>query len=46
MPEIVTLPAPTPTLIAPAPEMDREFECVPLELLVVLPAAYQDSADV
>ena len=37
--EIVMLCAPTPTLIAPAPEMLMRFVCVPDELTVVFPRA-------
>ena len=37
--EIVTLPAPTPTLAIPAPENTSPVEKVPVELLVVLPDA-------
>ncbi len=40
--EIVRLPAPTPTLIIPAPDTLRRFENVPAELEVVFPNAVRD----
>ncbi len=44
--DIVMLPAPAPTLTAPAPEMFNTFENVPEELPVVLPKAVSDTDEV
>ena len=39
---IVIDPAPTPTLMMPAPEIDRLLLCVPVDETVVLPAALME----
>lgn len=44
--EIVTLPAPTPTLAIPAPEKFSKLEKVPVELETVLPSAVREIEDV
>lgn len=44
--EIVRLPAPTPMLMIPAPEILKRFENVPEELTVVLPRAVSDTEEV
>lgn len=42
--EIVTLPAPTPTLAIPAPENTRPVLNVPVEFIVVFPDALKETA--
>ena len=44
-PEIVTVPAPTPTLTPPAPENTRALLKVPVELDVVFPLADRDTVE-
>ena len=44
--EMVALPAPTPTLIMPAPDRFNRLENVPVELLVVLPRAVSEIEEV